>query len=119
MIQDFKLTRNSILPTKYSAYRHLKPETDKLKQLTYRTMHHKNLKRENSKTYQENDRGDGRKVFGNQGTLELSLESAEEWSMEKFKTLVFRVSCEDDGVRKKKRKTSKVLYKFVSGIKKM
>ena len=59
------------------------------------------------------------RVFGDQGTLGLSLESAEERSPEKFKTLVFRVSCEDNGVRKKKRKISKVLYKFVCGIKKV
>ena len=40
MILDFKLTRNSIVPTKYSVYKRLKPETDKLKQSTFRSMHH-------------------------------------------------------------------------------
>ena len=74
------------------------------------------MKHKNLKTYQENDRGDGKRVFGDQGTLRLN---AEERSLEKVKTLVFRVSCEDNGVRKKKRKISKVLYKFVCGIKKV
>ena len=59
-----------------------------------------------------------RRVFGDQGALGLNLGSAGERSPVKFKALVFRVSCKDNGVRKKKRKTSKVLYKFVSGIKK-
>ena len=78
MILTIKLTRNPFLPTKHSTHKHLEPETDKLIQSTYRSMHHENLKRKDSKTYQENDRGDGKRAFGDQGALGLSLGSTEE-----------------------------------------
>ena len=48
-----------------------------------------------------------------------ALEVQKKWSPGTIKALAFRVSCEDNGVRKKKRKISKVLYKFVCGIKKV
>ena len=47
------------------------------------------------------------------------LKIQRKWSSGTIKALVFRFSYEDDSVRKKKIKTSKVLYKFVSDIKKV
>ena len=41
-------------------------------------MHHETSKRKDSRTYQESDREDGKSIFGGQGTLGLSLESAED-----------------------------------------
>ena len=78
MIPTIKLTRNPFSPTRHSTHKHLKPEADELKQSTYRSMHHETLKHKNSKTYQENDRGDGKRAFRDQGTLGLSLENTEE-----------------------------------------
>ena len=77
MILTIKLTRNPFFPTKHSTHKHLELETDKLKRSTYRSMHHENLKHENSKAYQENGRGGGKRVFGDQGTLGRSLENTE------------------------------------------
>ena len=47
------------------------------------------------------------------------MKGARERSPEKFKALVFRVFCKENGVRKKKGEASTVLYKFVSDIKKV
>ena len=71
------------------------------------------------KLTKKSDRGGGRKVFRDQGAHCLSLGSAGKRSPEKFKALVFRVFCKDNGVRKKKEEAPTVLYKFVSDIKKV
>ena len=48
------------------------------------------------------------------GVLKVQTER----SSGRIKALDFRFSCGDDGVRKKKKEASKVLYKFVSDSKK-
>ena len=120
MILDFKLTRNSILPTKYSVYKRLKPETDKLKQYTFRSMHHEKLEAwelENlpRKVIVKMEEGSSEIKELSDGVLKVQRER----SSGTIRALDFRFSGEDDGVRKKKIKISNVLYKFVCGIKKM
>ena len=70
------------------------------------------------KLTKKSDRGGGRKVFGDKGAHGLSLGSAGKWSPEKFKALVFRVFCKDNGMRKKKEEASTVLYKYSLILKK-
>ena len=49
----------------------------------------------------------------------MNSESAKERSLEEDESSGFTVSGVSSGVRKKKRKTSEMLYKFVCGIKKV
>ena len=120
MILNFKLTRNFILPTKHSVYKHFKLETERLKQYTTKSMHHEKLKARGFENLP-------RKVIVEMEERSSEIKESAVWVLEvqenglrrRLKLWFFRVSWEGNGVRKKKKGSLEMLYKFVCGIKKV